>query len=273
MRELEGVHEDVGKAYDRLDPVREPAWIFDPSEPDTAGRLVALALLSQPRALLDRIQKMYGSGVYAIYYTGDHPAYTPISGTETPIYVGKADPASPQARTARQQGERLYGRLMDHRKQIRTVEAHAREENLDDPLRIADFECRRLVTASHAQLVAERHLIHVFQPLWNKEMNVCWGISKHGDAADKRGNSRSPWDTLHLGRQWAMDPILENARTPQRILGDIKEHIVANPPFTDREKIIEYFLREFEQDPMIATAPVEDEGSIEDVPEGAAEEQ
>ncbi|NEK66135.1 MAG: Eco29kI family restriction endonuclease, partial [Xanthomonas perforans] len=60
---------------------------------------MALALVAQDRVPLARIARTYGSGVYAIYYHGDHPAYAAVSGTETPIYVGKADPKSADART------------------------------------------------------------------------------------------------------------------------------------------------------------------------------
>ena len=36
------------------------------------------------------------------------------------------------------------------------------------------------------QLVAERLLIEVFRPAWNHESKICFGISKHGDAAGPR---------------------------------------------------------------------------------------
>ncbi|WP_425474479.1 Eco29kI family restriction endonuclease, partial [Staphylococcus gallinarum] len=72
------------------------------------------------------------------------------------------------------------------------------------PLNIEDFLCRRLVCATNAQLVAERHLINTFRPIWNNEVQICWGISKHGDAAKTRANKRSPWDVMHPGRAWAM---------------------------------------------------------------------
>ena len=141
------------KAAAALDPVREPTGWFDPANPYTAGRLVAVALLAQPRVPLDLISRSY-DGVYAIYYKGDHPIYASISGTETPIYVGKADPSSGTASSPREQGQTLYGRLADHRKVLRTVERWGQGKNYEPPehpIRIADFECRRLVTATNAQ--------------------------------------------------------------------------------------------------------------------------
>jgi hypothetical protein len=45
--------------------------------------------------------------------------------------------------------------------------------------------CRRLVCATNAQLVAEKHLIRTFWPIWNSETKTCWGMSKHGDAGPR----------------------------------------------------------------------------------------
>ena len=262
---LQELRKEVDRAFSSLDPVKEPAGWFDPADPDTAGRLVAVALLAQPRVPLDLVPRSYGAGVYAIYYNGDYPAYLPISKSETPIYVGKADPASGSAKTARDQGQKLYGRLADHRKMIRTVALYAIEENLSPALRIEDFECRRLVTATNAQMFAERHLIGLFKPLWNRETNVCWGISKHGDT-EGRSNDRSPWDVLHPGRRWAMAEKLEDSRSLERILHDIAAHFAANAAFQDREEIIKRFLDAFTQDPMAAEAPVtDDEVAPEDI--------
>jgi Eco29kI restriction endonuclease len=246
------------RTYGLLDPIKEPATIFDPSDPETAGRLVALALLAQPRVPLDRIARAYGAGVYAIYYRGKHPYYQPISGTETPIYVGKADPKTSHARTARDQGERLYGRLRDHRKVIKQAEKYSKENGLPNPLHITDFECRRLTTATNAQLVAERYLIRVFSPVWNSDTKVCWGISKHGDQ-EGRSNDRSPWFVVHPTAYWALQKTLEDARPRERIIEDIAQHFKQTRIFAKRDDIVEQFFASFAQDPMLATAPVDDD--------------
>jgi hypothetical protein len=252
------LREQLDRAAASLDPIREPSSWFDPADPDTSGRLVAAALLAQPRISLNLVSRSYGAGVYAIYYNGDHPVYAPISKTETPIYVGKADPASSSAKTPREQEQKLYGRLADHRKMIRTVEAYALDNSLPNPLRITDFECRRLVTATNAQMFAERHLISLFKPVWNSETRICWGISKHGDT-EGRNNDRSPWDVLHPGRKWAMLAKLQNSRPANRIVDDLDAHFTANPAFRDRDEIIEKFMVAFAQDPMTATMPVTDD--------------
>ena len=50
-----------------------------------------------------------------------------------------------------------------------------------------------------------------------REVKLVYGLGKHGDNADTRGNKRSPWDTLHLIRVWAAAQILDDAKTPDQI--------------------------------------------------------
>ncbi|GEM_PF-198671 len=251
-QQLLGLMDLLTRAFRDLDPIKEPASVFDPARPTTAGRLVALALIAQPKVPLGRIVRSYGSGVYAIYYKGPHPAYARISGTETPIYVGKADPKSHEAETPREQGAQLSGRLIEHRRTIRKVEEYALEHDLANPLRVADFECRKLVVATNAQLIAERHLINLFRPLWNDETKICWGMSKHGDSAGTRSNARSPFDVLHPGRAWAMDERLRDSKTMEQILAEIDSQLDLAPPVNDKQEILERFLLEFRQDPGLA---------------------
>ena len=265
MAELYSLASEIEEARGDLDPIKDPGVSFDPTNPDTAGRLVALALLAQDKVPLERIARTYGSGVYAIYYTGDHPAYAAVSRTETPIYIGKADPKSADARTPREQGPRLYGRLADHRRMIRTVGEHAGKLEQPHPLRTGDFLCRRLVCATNAQLVAERHLIGTFKPIWNNEVGICWGISKHGDAAKTRKNKRSPWDVMHPGRAWAMDEELEDKMSPEVITRRIDEHFVLNPPQRNRSRIVREFLGAFVQNAAMTPAElVDDEDAVAD---------
>lgn len=247
MDELLSLAAEIEQTRHKLDPIKEPGASFDPSNPDTAGRLVALALVAQDRVQLDRVARTYGSGIYAIYYHGDHPAYRRISHSETPIYVGKADPQQPQARTSREQGPQLYGRLADHRRMIRTVGLHAEKNKLPNPLRVEDFQCRRLVCASNAQLVAEAQLISIFKPIWNKEFSICWGISKHGDAAKTRSNKRSPWDVMHPGREWAMDEVLADKLSTGTIVKRISEHLDLHKPYRSRARVVRDFLAIFAQ--------------------------
>jgi hypothetical protein len=215
-REITATIERLSALAIALDPIRQPPVVLDPSDPQMIGHLIANTLLEQPPTPLASFtaERFWGSGVYAIYYTGDFPAYQPVRGIEIPLYVGKADPAVSRADTVVQQGERLCGRLREHAKSI------GRAQNLT----LDDFPCRFLVVKSAWQNTAETYLINQFKPVWNKEMKVCYGFGKHGDAPTTRTNRRSPWDTIHPGRHWAGEGNQPNEFTPQQILKRIAEH-------------------------------------------------
>lgn len=221
----------------KLDPVAQPTSMFDPSNPKVVGRFVALAMVAQDRHPLSVIPKFYGSGVYAIYYTGSYPAYQPISGTETPIYVGKASPSVSNARTPVEQGAKLCGRLSDHRKNIGKAAS---------TIDLADFEFRSLVVQSGWETAAEDYLIHLFRPIWNSETNILYGLGKHGDSATTRANKRSPWDTLHPGRAWAAASVSDGKSVGQ-INDELAKHFVAHPSFPDLESVFGSFIEELRQ--------------------------
>lgn len=224
----EELRADIGVAIQRLsrlstelDPTQLPPHVLDPADPLVLGRLIAQTLLEQPRHLLKDIPAFYGSGVYALYYTGDSPIYKPAAHTQTPLYVGKADPAAERAVTTQDQGTRLWRRLDDHRRSIDAAQN----------LQLADFECRYLVVKSAWQNTAETYLIERFRPIWNNETGICYGFGKHGDSADTRRNTRSPWDTLHPGRKWALG---SNNVPYEKGVGEIAdriaEHFRTYPP-------------------------------------------
>jgi hypothetical protein len=204
-----------------LDPIRLPSVVLDPSDPEVVGRLIAETLLVQERRALAGIPKFYGSGVYALYYSGGFDAYQPLVGTQTPIYVGKADPAKHGATTPEQQGTKVWDRLNEHRKSITAA------QNLE----VHDFECRYLVVRSAWQNTAETYLISRFSPIWNNEVKICYEFGKHGDDPATRSNQRSPWDTLHPGRAWALKSGNQPySKTVDEIRRQIAEHFAAKPP-------------------------------------------
>jgi len=224
-------------ALEKVDPVAMPSIIFDPSNPRVVGRFTALALIAQERMPLSGIGKFYGSGVYAIYYRRTFEPYLPLSGSETPIYVGQAAPAISHAHSARDQGPRLAARLNEHRKNIGKATT---------TLDIADFEARFLVVQSGWETAAEDFLIDLFRPIWNSETNILYGLGKHGDSAETRGNRRSPWDTLHPGRAWAAASA-EDASTPEEILAGLSTHFVRHKPVTDRTELLDVFFASLRQ--------------------------
>ena len=184
------------------------------------------------------MEKFYGSGVYAIYYRGTFPAYAKISNAETPIYVGQAAPQVGNARTPIEQGERLTDRLRTHSRNI---------SKANSTLSVVDFDCRALVVQSGWETAAEDYLIHLFQPIWNSETDILYGIGKHGDAAETRGNRRSPWDTLHPGRKWAAATQLVDARTPAQISTDLASHFKKSRIFASIDEVLKEFIDELSQ--------------------------
>ncbi len=221
----------------KLDPIAQPTSVFDPSNPKVVGRFVALAMVAQQCHSLEHIPRTYGSGVYALYYTGDFAPYRPISGSETPIYVGQASPALSNARTPLEQGPKLCGRLTDHRKNIGKVL---------NTLRLSDFEFRSLVVQSGWETAAEDYLIHLFRPIWNNETNILYGLGKHGDSATTRANRRSPWDTLHPGRSWAAQST-QDAKSVSQIEHELTGHFAKNPVYPDLESVLTSFVAELRQ--------------------------
>jgi hypothetical protein len=227
------------KVIEELDPIKHPGFVFDPSNPNVAGRIIGITMIAQPRKLLSNIERFYGSGVYALYYNGDFPPYADISKREHPIYVGKADPAEPSSKTAFEQGDRLSNRLSDHRKNIAKATT---------TLRLEDFEYRALVVQTGWQTAAENYLIHLFKPIWNSEINIAYGLGKHGDDPGTRSNLRSPWDTMHPGRDWASrDPNMKDARSQERIVQDIARHLEKHPPLGTLDEILRKFLDEMRE--------------------------
>jgi hypothetical protein len=207
---------DLQRILSGLDPIGQPPHVLDPSDPEVIGKLIADSLLVQPRHNLSTLAKFYGSGVYAIYYTGTFFAYDLITGTDKPIYVGKADPASADAISPSTQGVTLWRRLQDHRKTISAATS---------TLNINDFDCRFLVVKSAWQGTAETYLIDRFKPIWNNEVGICYGFGKHGDSATTRSNTRSPWDTLHPGRKWAGEGNKPNPLSASTIAKRIVAHL------------------------------------------------
>ena len=190
---------------------------------DSIAKFFAFSFVYNPKCELSRLgqERFLGSGIYAIYYQGhSEAAYEPLSGTETPIYLGKADPKTPYAETTEGQGPSLHLRLGEHAKSIES-----------GGLDLADFRYRCATVQSGMQSAVEDFLIRLFRPIWNKEVKIAFGIGKHGDAATTRGNKRSPWDTMHPGRAWAL-LTEQDQMSREAIKAKIAGHFEAHPPYT-----------------------------------------
>jgi hypothetical protein len=125
-----------------------------------------------------------GSGIYALYYTGDFELYQSNSirseECNQPIYVGRA-------RLTKTSGARpLYRRLREHETSIQQA----------TNLHLEDFRCRFLLLHPLWVSTVEDLLIEHFDTLWN---GVIDGFGVH-DPGGKRHTGEIPlWDILHPG--------------------------------------------------------------------------
>lgn len=229
MRRVEEMRDRLDRLTRKVDTIDLPDAFFDPADPALIGNFVALAMIAQERRSLAGMTPFYGAGIYAIYYNGDADPYGPISGTETPIYVGKADPDG-GAKTVVDQGTKLHDRLREHRRTIEKVAG----------IDLSEFECRALAVQSGYQAAAEAHLIRLFRPIWNNETKILFGIGKHGDSAKTRANKRSPFDTLHPGRAWAEGN--EPTKSPDEIRAEAAAHFESTRVFGNTSEVIEAFI-------------------------------
>lgn len=223
---LAEIAETLSQTRYRLDPAKHEIITITLGRPDALSRFFAFNFIEKPRLEFSTVadSKFYGSGAYALYYTGNEiEPYLPLSQTETPIYVGKAIPGSPTAETAFDQGPAVWRRLKEHHKSIRSGGL--------DP---SDFQFRYAVIQSGMESAVEDFMIRLFKPIWNKEIKVCFGIGKHGDAATTRRNRRSPWDTMHPGRSWA-EATAKDQSSRASIIANIAKHFAANTPISDKE--------------------------------------
>lgn len=212
-----------------IDPVSAPDAFFDPTNPQITAGIVSLALIARDRKPLEGLSKFYGAGIYSLYYKGPSEIYSAISETETPIYIGKASPSgNPQ--TYKEQGQKLFKRLNEHKKNIEKVSG----------IEVSDFEYRSLVVQSGFEAAAEDRLISIFKPIWNKETNLLFGIGKHGDNAKTRQNNKSPFDTVHPGRKWA-DGSPEK-ETANDIIAKVKKYNETSKIYLTKDELIRTFL-------------------------------
>jgi hypothetical protein len=143
--------------------------------------------------------RFVGTGVYALYYTGDFKPYARIATLNKPdctqpIYVGKAVPEGRRtARSVTTVGGKLLGRLREHAKSIEAA----------TNLKLEDFLCRfTILTEDEADLIelVEAGLIRNYKPLWNSGIS---GFGIHAPGSGRGGQKQSEWDILHPGRYYA----------------------------------------------------------------------
>ncbi len=186
---------------------------YNPLDKLNLGRSVAEALLLRPVAPLSNTTGLIGAGVYAIYYAGGFPAYTPVTeknrdgAFSQPIYVGKAVPKG--ARKGGLTFDASTGTAM--RDRLRTHASSIREAT---NIELSDFHFRALVVDDVWIPLGENMMIELFQPIWNRVID---GFGNKTPGARRFTQYRSLWDVLHPGRKFALKQA-DSGTTPQDVM-------------------------------------------------------
>lgn len=162
-------------------PSPEP---YNPLARSALAKSVQAELLLQALHRLDSVPAFRGSGIYALYYYGPHELYRPISGSEQPIYVGKAVPSGARKglTDATKVGATLWSRIYEHRQST--------EQALD--LEVVDFSVRYLVADDLFIPLAESLMIRNYRPIWNQVVD---GFGNHNPGSGRYEGRMPDWDT------------------------------------------------------------------------------
>ena len=172
---------------------------------------------------LTPIERFVGTGVYALYYTGNNSIYQKYAelnrlSYDFPIYVGKAVPKGwRQSRGSIDEfrhSRELFSRLREH---SRSIEAGA-------GLQLADFSCRFIIFEREgADMIStiEASLIKLNRPVWNSCLD---GFGNHDPGNGRYRQARSDWDVVHPGRYWA-DRLTGISNNRDTILQRIETHL------------------------------------------------
>lgn len=204
-------------------PFKTPKQLSNARTVGPAGTRRSRRLTSAQRKLLKLVEnapayelaqsnKLRGQGVYLLMYKGDFSAYQPIAkanqsgGFVFPIYVGKAWAMS-KTRAQKVAAERT-GR---HRRSIELV------ENLD----LKDFALRFIELPWDRVETTERALIKMYAPLWNL---VLHGFGNKHPGAGRDGQRKSPFDSLHPGRTFALS-LPQGIASDAELCAEIEAHV------------------------------------------------
>lgn len=197
---------------------------FNPLSLEALGASVVRELLSRSVHALAPAESFSGSGIYALYYSGDYRPYAPLAEANAaddlvaPIYIGKAVPKGSRTGRAEFQAgaERaIFGRLRKHAQSI--------EETAN--LALEDFRCRYLIVAPVWIRLAESMVISRYRPLWNSLID---GFGNHDPGKGRYNQERSRWDTLHPGRSWA-ERLQAPPYTAAELTRDVRRFLADHP--------------------------------------------
>lgn len=198
---------------------------FNPLDTPAIAQTLGREVLSRDPNPIGELTPFPGAGVYLIYYSGDFPAYRPLTESNRkrmtwPIYVGKADISG--ARKGDLDGpigEPLFRRIRQHRDSLAQV------ANLD----VDDFFVRHLVVEPLFIPLGETLLINRFLPVWNRLID---GFGNHDPGKGRHSGMCPRWDVLHPGRPWA-NKLKPRPESSAVIAQDALEYLRARVQQTD----------------------------------------
>jgi hypothetical protein len=182
---------------------------FNPLEHEVLGAAIAQVLAGTNLHRLSEHFPIDGAGIYAIYYTGNHPSYQKLADHNRhragawPIYVGQALPAGARKGIKAAKAESsaatkrapLKERLKKHLVSISEVESSGGD------LWVEDFSYRALVLNDTFIRLGEMSLLGIYAPVWNKYLD---GFGNNPAGKERETTKRSQWDTVHPGRTRAI---------------------------------------------------------------------
>ncbi len=172
---------------------------YNPLDKLNLAKSIEMELLGREPEPLGELSNIAGAGVYAIYYTGNFPAYEPVAARNQngaftcPIYVGKAIPKG--GRKGGLSLDASSGKALSER-----LTQHAQSISEASNLRIEDFHARYLVVDDIWIPLGENMLIESFRPVWNQVID---GFGNKDPGNRRATQYKSPWDVLHPGRRFA----------------------------------------------------------------------
>ncbi len=185
---------------------------YNPLDKFNLGESIAKALLLQSVLPLGNVSGLVGAGVYAIYYTGNFSAYSPIAQKNLhnkflqPIYVGKAVPKG--SRKGGLSSDSAVGTSMRDR-----LRGHAKSIGEVSNINLSDFFCRALMVDDIWIPLGENMMIEQYRPIWNVVID---GFGNKTPGV-RRPQNRSQWDVLHPGRKLARN-LVDGGTTVEMIL-------------------------------------------------------
>lgn len=195
-----------------------PTNYFNPVDQRVLAESAVNFLLRQEPIPLSGLERFNGAGVYLLFYSGPHAAYTELSrlnsnkAARLPIYVGKADPKG-----TRQGGDpdslgsyAAFTRIKQHIEKIEATE-----------LDISDFYIKYVVLDFVWIGLVEATLINHFRPLWNSTIN---GFGNKIVGAGRANQKASKWDVLHPGTGWTRT-LKESGHVYEDLVKKAQSHI------------------------------------------------